>query len=162
SVPASSRAPQTDCPAMTSLRQYASPTAIASGAVFIALFIFLFQVRSNWNEALARFERSSAELTRLERLTPYPNSENVRELRKQVDTYRDLLRKLEGAIQEQVLACPSLAPSEFQARLRVAVAALAEKAKGKNIHLPDKFHLGFDEYATGLPNETAALWLNQE
>jgi len=42
------------------------------------------------------------------------------------------------------------------------MTALADKARGNKVKLPDKFCLGFDEYASALPNMLAAPLLGQE
>jgi hypothetical protein len=55
-----------------------------------------------------------------------------------------------------------MAPNEFQSHLRVAVSAIVEKARANKVKLPDKFYLGFDEFAAALPNEAAAPLLGQE
>jgi hypothetical protein len=55
-----------------------------------------------------------------------------------------------------------MAPNEFQSRLRLAMTAMAEKARANKVRLPDKFYLGFDEFASALPNEVAAPLLGQE
>ena len=39
---------------------------------------------------------------------------------------------------------------------------MADKARANKVKLPDKFYLGFDEFASALPNETAAPLLGQE
>jgi hypothetical protein len=55
-----------------------------------------------------------------------------------------------------------MAPNEFQSRLRRATAGVAENARATNVHLPEKFYLGFDEFAPALPSESAAPRLGQE
>ena len=39
---------------------------------------------------------------------------------------------------------------------------MAGKARANKVKLPDKFYLGFDEFAAALPNEAAAPLLGQE
>ena len=55
-----------------------------------------------------------------------------------------------------------MAPNEFQSHLRLAMTAMADKSRAKNVRLPDKFYLGFDEFTSVLPNEAAAPLLGQE
>jgi hypothetical protein len=55
-----------------------------------------------------------------------------------------------------------MAPNEFQSHLRVATNAVADKARANRVKLPDKFFLGFDEFASALPNEMTAPLLGQE
>jgi hypothetical protein len=42
------------------------------------------------------------------------------------------------------------------------MTAMADKSRAKKVRLPDKFYLGFDEFASVLPNEVAAPLLGQE
>jgi hypothetical protein len=147
---------------MISFRQYRSPSKVAATAGLLGAFIFLYQARSNWKGASARFGYTSAELLRLEQLNPYPNTENIKELGTQAISYRAVLLKLEGQLQQHILTGRTLTPSEFQSRLRVETASIIEKAKTQRVQLPDKFQLGFDSYTSGLPNEIAAPRLGQE
>src|SRR5205809_1522421 len=55
-----------------------------------------------------------------------------------------------------------LAPNEFQSRLRQATVATLNRARANNIKLPENFRLGFDEFATGLPDTAVAPLLGQE
>ena len=55
-----------------------------------------------------------------------------------------------------------LQPNEFQAQLRLASTAVSERATANKIQLPANFYLGFDEYATSLPNSEAAPRLGQQ
>ncbi|MGH9810046.1 MAG: hypothetical protein ACRD9W_22815, partial [Terriglobia bacterium] len=55
-----------------------------------------------------------------------------------------------------------LQPNEFQAQLRLASIALGERAAPNKIPLPANFYLGFDEYATSLPNREAAPPLGRQ
>jgi hypothetical protein len=55
-----------------------------------------------------------------------------------------------------------LAPNEFQSRLRQATVATLSRAQSNNVKLPDKFQLGFDEFAMSLPNRSVAPLLGQE
>jgi hypothetical protein len=42
------------------------------------------------------------------------------------------------------------------------MTAVAEKARANRVRLPDKFHLGFDTFASALPSEAIAPLLGQE
>ncbi|HEY1583388.1 MAG TPA: Amuc_1100 family pilus-like protein, partial [Chthoniobacterales bacterium] len=50
----------------------------------------------------------------------------------------------------------SFQPNEFQAQLRAATTDVEEHAHESKVKLPENFNLGFDEYATSLPNGSAA------
>ena len=122
----------------------------------------LFSSKSTWNDASAHFHETVEELNRLNRLAPYPNGENLRQMKKHLEDYSRTLAGLKEELKTQVIPLQPLAPNEFQSRLRVAVNAVAEKARANNVRLPDKFYLGFDEFASTLPHTLAAASLGQE
>ena len=57
---------------------------------------------------------------------------------------------------------PPLQPNEFQAQLRQAATDVIERARASKVQLPENFNLGFDEYATSLPNSAAAPRLGRQ
>ena len=71
-------------------------------------------------------------------------------------------RRLKDELKTRVLPVAPMAPNEFQSHLRLAMTAVAGKARANKVKLPDKFYLGFDEFAAALPNEAAAPQLGQE
>ncbi|HKP03297.1 MAG TPA: Amuc_1100 family pilus-like protein [Chthoniobacterales bacterium] len=123
---------------------------------------FLFSTKSHWDAARMRFDRTSAELNRLERLTPYPSEENLRTVKADAEEYAIALAKLKEELRSRVAPATAMKPNEFQSRLRVAVSAIVQKARASKVKLPDKFYLGFEEFAAALPNEFAAPLLGQE
>lgn len=127
-----------------------------------AASLWLLNTWRDWRNALDRFTGIAGELNRLERLTPYPSVENLEKTRTQIDDYAVALARLKANLQGIVLPIETLAPNEFQSRLRITTAAVAEKARKNKIKLPDKFYLGFEEYSSALPNTTAAPLLGQE
>lgn len=124
---------------------------------------FLLRAKSDRDEVSRRFNNTAAELNRLERLSPYPNAENLRKMKAHAENYSSALGKLKDELKGRVAPAESLKPNEFQSRLRVALAAAAEKARANKVKLPDKFYLGFDEFAAALPtSEESAKLLGQE
>jgi hypothetical protein len=123
---------------------------------------FLFSAKSDWDDAAIRFNQTAAELNRLERLAPYPSGENLRKMKTHADDYATALAKLKDELKTRVFPLPSMAPNEFQSHLRLAMTAVADKARANKVRLPDRFYLGFDEFASALPNEAAAPLLGQE
>jgi hypothetical protein len=122
----------------------------------------LFDAKGDWNHAVTRFNQSTAELNRLERLAPYPSADNLSKMKAHAEDYEAALAKLKDELGRQVLAVPLMAPNEFQSHLRVAMTGLAEKARVNRVKLPDKFYLGFDPFVSALPMEMAAPLLGQE
>ena len=135
---------------------------VVFGVALIAALWFLFSAKGDWDEASARFSNASTELNRLERLTPYPNADNLRKMKAHAEDYSAALGKLKEELKTRVPPAPAMAPNEFQSRLRVALNAVADKARANKVKLPDKFFLGFDDFVSALPSEAAAPSLGQE
>jgi hypothetical protein len=135
---------------------------IALGVATIAVIWFLVSARSGWDEAAARFETDATELARLQRLTPFPSGENLRKMKAHAEDYGTAVARLKEELKLHVLPGAPLAPSEFQSRLRVAVGAVTERARANRVKLPTNFFLGFDEFASTLPETEAAPLLGQE
>ena len=135
---------------------------IALGMATLGSLWFLWSAKTDWNEASARFNQTAAELNRLERLAPYPSQENLRKMKAHADDYSSAFAKLKDQLKLRVPPAAPLAPNELQSRLRVAMTSVAEKARANKVKLPEKFYLGFDEFASALPTEQAAPLLAQE
>src|SRR5262249_30691670 len=66
-------------------------------------------------------------------------------------------------LKNHVAPAQSLAPNQFQSRLRQAILSTTERARTNRVKLPENFFLGFDEFATTLPaNDKEAQRLGQE
>lgn len=135
---------------------------IALGICTLGGVWLMIDARRDWKDASARFKQTAGELSRLERLAPYPSDENLRKMKAHTEDYEAALAKLKGELGARVLPLPPLAPNEFQSQLRVALTALTEKARANRVKLPDKFHLGFDTFASALPSEAIAPLLGHE
>jgi hypothetical protein len=104
----------------------------------------------------------AAERTRLQHLDPFPNDANYRKLQDYVEKYRVTLDKFKETLKTEVVPTPPLAPNEFQSRLRLVTIATLDRARVNNVKLPDKFQLGFDEFARTMPGTAVAPLLGQE
>ena len=142
--------------------RFLGASLIAFGGCVLGAFWSLLGARNNWDDAAIRFKETAAELNRLERLAPYPSGENLRKLKGHLDDYSNALGRLKDELKTRVLPLQPLAPNEFQSRLRLTMTAVAEKARANKVRLPDKFYLGFDEFASALPHALAAPLLGQE
>jgi hypothetical protein len=132
------------------------------GVALLGAIWLLVSTKGNWDEASARFTNASNELNRLQRLNPFPSEENLRKMKAHAEDYASALAKLKEELKLRVVPAPAIAPSEFQSHLRIALNAVAEKARANKVKLPDKFYLGFDDYVSALPIEPAAAPLGQE
>lgn len=145
-------------------RQNRTLGTLLTGLGICALLIgaFFYWRWSVWRDAMQMFEQQAAERNRLERLDPFPSERNYQKLSDYLEHYGAALDNFKQALKAGSVPMPPLAPNEFQSRLRQAVLATFDRAQANNVKLPDKFQLGFDEFATALPNTAAAPLLGQE
>jgi hypothetical protein len=132
----------------------------ASCALFVG--ILLYWRWATWRDARQAFDQAAAERSRLEHLDPFPNDANYRKLQGYLDRYSTSLDKFKDELKKEIVPAAPLGPNEFQSRLRLATVATLNRAQTNNVKLPDKFQLGFDEFATALPDTAVAPLLGQE
>jgi hypothetical protein len=138
-------------------------TFLISFGICALLAVALFYWRwSAWSNARQAFDQVAAERERLAHLDPFPNDANYRKLQDYVEKYRVTLDKFKETLKTEVVPAPPLAPNEFQSRLRLVTIATLDRARVNNVKLPDKFQLGFDEFATTMPATPVAPLLGQE
>lgn len=137
---------------------------IVFAAVGLVAIYFLFEAKTSFDQAAAQLNEATAERNRLERLNPFPNEDNFHKMQAHLENYGAAVNKLKDDLKAQVLPPPAtLAPNEFQSRLRQAINTTVEKARTNRVRLPDNFNLGFDEYTAALPvSADAAKLLGQE
>jgi hypothetical protein len=135
---------------------------IAFGVCVLFAGILLYWKRATWSDTRQTFDQAAAEKNRLDRLDPFPNDANYRKLQGYLDRYNTALDKFKDELKKEIVPAPPLAPNEFQSRLRQATVATQNRAQTNNVKLPDKFQLGFDEFAMALPDTAAAPLLGQE
>ena len=134
------------------------------GFVICALLVgALFYWRwSIWSDARQTFEQVAAERYRLGSLDPFPNEANSRKLHGYLESYKVALEKFKEQLKSEVAPAPPLAPNEFQSRLRQAVVATFDRARVNNVKLPERFQLGFDQFARAMPDTAVTPLLGQE
>ena len=135
---------------------------IVSGVSILLGAALLYWRWSVWSEAKQTFDQATAERNRLQGLSPFPNDANYRKLQGYLERYNTALDKFKDELKAEVAPAPPLAPNEFQSRLRQATLAAAERARTNNVKLPDKFQLGFDEFARMMPSTAVTVLLGQE
>jgi hypothetical protein len=135
---------------------------VVSGICILLGAALLYWRWSVWSQARQTFDQATAERSRLQRLDPFPNDGNYRKLQGYLERYGAALDKFKDELKEEVAPAPSLAPNEFQSRLRQATLAAEERARTNKVKLPDKFQLGFDEFARTMPDTAFAPLLGQE
>ncbi len=134
----------------------------ALGLATLLSVYFLLHEKGAATEAAARLETTVTELNRLRASAPFPSEENLRKLKAQTEGYRNSLHALEASLKSRTFPKPPLQPNEFQALLRQTSTAVADRARVSKVQLPENFNLGFDEYATSLPNSFAAPRLGRQ
>jgi hypothetical protein len=132
---------------------------VVSALLVGALFYWRW---SAWADARQTFDQAAAERNRLEHLDPFPNEPNYRKLQGYLERYSAALDKFKLALKAEVAQAPPLAPNEFQSRLRQATIATLDRARANNVKLPDKFQVGFDEFARVMPDTAMSALLGQE
>jgi len=135
---------------------------IVSGVCILLGAALLYWRSSVWGEAKQTFDQATTERNRLQGLDPFPNDANYRKLQGYLERYNAALDKFKDELKAEVAPAPPLAPNEFQSRLRQATLAVQERARTNNVKLPDKFQLGFDEFARMMPSTAVAVLLGQE
>src|SRR5213078_382030 len=135
---------------------------LVSGVCILLGAALLYWRWSIWSDAKQTFDQAATERTRLQRLDPFPDNANYRKLQGYLETYTAALDKFKEQLKSEVVPEPELAPNEFQSRLRQATLAAQDRARTNNVKLPDKFQLGFDEFARTMPSTAVAALLGQE
>src|SRR5438309_3351883 len=135
---------------------------IAFGICALLAVALLYWRWSVWSNARQAFDQVATERNRLAHLDPFPNAANYRKLRDDVVKYRAALDNFQAALKTEVVPAPPPAPNEFQSRLRLVTIATLDRARVNNVKLPDKFLLGFDEFATIMPATSVASLIGQE
>src|SRR5262249_16697085 len=135
---------------------------LVSGICILLGAALLYWRWSVWRDAKQTFDQATAERNRLQRLDPFPNDANYRKLQGYLERYNAALDKFKDELKTEVAPAPPLAPNEFQSRLRQATLAAEDRARTNNVKLPDRFQLGFDEFARTMPSTAVAALLGQE
>ena len=135
---------------------------IVSGVCILLGAALLYWRWSVWSDAKQTFDQATSERNRLQGLDPFPNDANYRKLQGYLERYNAALDKFKDELKADVAPAPPLAPNEFQSRLRQATLSAADRSRTNNVKLPDKFQLGFDEFAQTMPDTAVAALLGQE
>jgi hypothetical protein len=135
---------------------------IVSGVFLLLGAALLYWRWSVWSEAKQTFDQAMAERNRLQGLNPFPDDTNYRKLQGYLERYNAALDKFKEKLEADVAPAPPLAPNDFQTLLRQATVAAEDRARTNNVKLPDRFQLGFDEFARTMPSTAMATLLGQE
>ena len=81
--------------------------AVVFGVALIGALLFLFSAKGDWDEATARFTNASTEMSRLERLSPYPSTDNLRKMKAHAEDYSSALARLKEELKLRVAPAAS-------------------------------------------------------
>jgi hypothetical protein len=127
------------------------------------LLFFVFREKGKYETVVANYQQQERELIRLRNLDPYPEQQNVHTLEALKSEFEEKLTEVHKKLVVQEFPIEPMSPTEFQDRLRKAVAGVVAAAEAKNVELPKEFQLGFDEYKSALPrDEVAAAHLGRQ
>jgi hypothetical protein len=135
---------------------------IGGGVATLLAFVLLIIAKSEYRSTNDRLNETATELSRLQKLNPFPNPQNLHAMKTQATEYALALGKMKEKLKTRVLPVTPLQPNEFQARLRETVTKVMEKARTNKVRLPENFFLGFEEFAAALPGNEAAGPLGQQ
>jgi hypothetical protein len=140
------------------LRSYLSMLGLCT----LLLLFPLYRVRSRFGGTAETVNRVALDLGRLRGLSTFPNTQNLRTKESQAMDYGIAVGKLKEEMKRHVLPASPLRPNEFQAQLRQAVTDVADRARANRLKLPDNFFLGFNEFTSALPSNSAAASRGQQ
>src|SRR5205085_12180248 len=124
--------------------------AIAGGALLVALGL-VWWTKSSFEDAMASYQDSATEQTRLESGNPYPSRANVAKMKTYLDEYKAALDKLKTELKTHMLPEAPLAPNEFQPRLPHAIGAVADNAPTPRLKPPANLNLVSPPSVSPLP-----------
>jgi len=133
--------------------------AAAAAVLLLGSGYFLFDAYSRYQTEAAAFEEQRLALGRLQDNKPFPNEENVRLAREEVDGARGILEEIGRSLNVKLTA---LTPQAFQDQLREKVNDIASRAAANGVTLGEGFYLGFEAYETQPPPAEAAAPLALE
>ncbi len=145
---------------------------VGFGAVMLlgtgALGYLTYAAKDRCTTANESYEGAISELKRLQSGHPYPEEENRKELVGHKAAYQEKIAAFQKQLADTAQPVEPMSPTEFQDKLKETVARVSAKAAGDGrLTLPsgkppDKFYMGFPEYADRSPKETQVTQLRRE
>jgi hypothetical protein len=127
--------------------------AAAAAVLLLGSGYFLFDAYSRYQTEATTFEEQRLALGRLQDNKPFPNDENVRLMREELDGAKAIFEDIGRSFQVEV---PTVTPQGFQDRLREKVNDIASRAAANGVTLGEGFYLSFEAYETQPPPAAAA------
>lgn len=126
---------------------------------------YAFSSYGSYKTAMDGWDAKVGTIQTLERKVPYPNEENSEAVEESLDRYREAVKKLSDTLNTfQRPLNRELANTEFQQRVKTRVEDFRQFARtgGLEIDSRTEFHLGFDSYASNLPQPDLVPVLDYE
>lgn len=130
--------------------------AVLTIGALAAAGYFFFQSHSRYQAAAQEFADLGTTLQRLQGNTPFPNEQNVRLMREELDAARATLEDIGRSLE---VDAPATTPQAFQDQLRQQVNEITARAAASGVTLGEGFYLGFQDYETQPPPAAAAAQL---
>lgn len=133
---------------------------VIGGAGFYAISSY-----GSYKAAMEGWDAKVGSIQTLERKAPYPNEKNSDVVKESLDRYREAVKKLSETLNTfQRPLNKELANTEFQQRVKKRVEDFRQFARtgGLEIDSTTEFQLGFDSYASSLPQPELVPVLDYE
>jgi hypothetical protein len=114
---------------------------------------YLYGAHGRFAAEEARFEEQKMALESLQADKPFPNEENVRLVREELEQARTILAGIGKGFATEI---PTVTPQEFQDQLREMVNDIVSRAAAGGVTLGEDFYLGFESYEAQPPTAAAA------
>jgi hypothetical protein len=127
--------------------------AAITGVLAAAAGYFLYGAHARFAAEQTRFEEQAYALQSLQAEKPFPNEENVRLVREELEQARAILGEIGKNFATET---PTVTPQEFQDQLREMVNDIVSRAEAGGVTLGEDFYLGFEAYEAQPPAAAAA------
>ncbi len=124
--------------------------------VSIGLAVLVFLAHKNYSTVSDTYDQQAAELQRLQSLTPYPDQENLSQLKQAKDALQSSIAALRSDLAARSIETEPINPTQFQDRLREMLAEITRLAAEHGVALEEGFYLGFEQYQDVPPSPAAA------
>jgi len=127
--------------------------AAVTAVLAAAAGYFLYGAHGRFAAEEARFEEQRMALESLQADKPFPNEENVRLVREELEQARTILGEIAKGFATET---PEVTPQGFQDQLREMVNDIVARAAANGVTLGEDFYLGFESYEVQPPAAAAA------
>lgn len=135
---------------------------IGTFLILVLLGVLLIKKRSAYIAAKNQYSSVANKVVALKKSKPYPSEENLTIQKKQVGELEGKVNLLKQELYKYQKPLVELSPSDFQAKLKVVLAEIEEKAKANEVVLGDGFNLDMGKYLSTPPVPKACSLLSYQ